>query len=82
VPVASVGAGPVGLAMAHELACHGVSLRVLKKRNISSDGSRAIYWSKRTVEILDRHGVAGAMRAKGVTWNIGRVFSGTATAPL
>lgn len=82
VPVAVVGAGPVGLAMAHELARHGITARVLEKGSTSSDGSRAICWSKRTLEILDRHGVAGLMLAKGVTWNIGRVFHGAETSPL
>lgn len=82
VPVAIVGAGPVGLAMAHELSRHGIASVVLEKGNTSSDGSRAICWSKRTLEILDRHGVAGPMLAKGVTWNIGRVFSGAAPSPL
>lgn len=39
-----------------------------------SVGSRAICWSKRTLEIFDRLGVAGRMLAKGVTWRVGRQF--------
>jgi len=37
-------------------------------------GSRAICWSKRTLEIFDRLGAAGPMLAKGVTWQTGKVF--------
>ncbi|MGH7820309.1 MAG: FAD-dependent oxidoreductase, partial [Candidatus Binatia bacterium] len=37
-------------------------------------GSRAICWSKRTLEVFDRLGVADPVVAKGVTWNRGKVF--------
>ncbi|MBL6750561.1 MAG: FAD-dependent oxidoreductase [Nevskia sp.] len=73
-PVAVVGAGPVGLAAAIDLALHGVPSVVLDDNDSVSVGSRAICWSKRTLEIFDRLGVADRMLAKGVTWRIGRVF--------
>jgi 3-(3-hydroxy-phenyl)propionate hydroxylase len=72
--VAIVGAGPVGLAAAIDLAQHGVQCLVLDDHDTVSVGSRAICWSKRTLEIFDRLGVAAPMLAKGVTWRIGRVF--------
>jgi 3-(3-hydroxy-phenyl)propionate hydroxylase len=39
-----------------------------------SIGSRAICFSKRTLEIWDRLGVAPRMVEKGVSWNPGKVF--------
>src|ERR1700719_4456720 len=75
-PVAIVGAGPVGLAAAIDLAQQGVSCVVLDDNDSVSDGSRAICWAKRTLEIFDRLGVAGRMTAKGVTWKVGRVYHG------
>jgi len=82
VPVAIVGAGPVGLAAAADLAQHGIRSMVLDKANALSDGSRAICWAKRSLEICDRLGIASRMLAKGITWNIGRVFLGEDPAPL
>src|SRR6266478_6606394 len=73
-PVAIVGAGPVGLAAAIDLAQQGVPCVVLDDNDSVSDGSRAICWAKRTLEIFDRLGVAGRMTAKGVTWKVGRVY--------
>jgi 3-(3-hydroxy-phenyl)propionate hydroxylase len=81
-PVAIAGAGPVGLALALDLARRGVSCVVLEKRDSVSDGSRAICWSKRTLEILDRLGTGEQMLAKGVTWNVGRVYVGDSAEPV
>lgn len=69
-----VGAGPIGLAMALELAVHGVPSTVLDDNNVVSVGSRAICWSKRSLEILDRIGVGERCLRKGVTWKVGRTF--------
>ena len=71
-PVVIVGAGPIGLAAALELANYGVSSIVLDDNNVVSVGSRAICWSKRSLEILDRIGIGEACVAKGVTWKVGR----------
>ncbi len=76
VAVAIIGAGPVGLALAIDLAQRGVASVVLDDNNVVSVGSRAICWSKRTLEILDRLGVGDRMLAKGVTWKVGRLFHG------
>jgi len=35
---------------------------------------RAICWSKRSLEILDRLGIGDKAAAKGVTWQVGRTF--------
>src|SRR5476649_226494 len=39
-----------------------------------SSGSRAICFAKRTLEIFDRLGCGEPMVAKGVSWNVGKVF--------
>lgn len=75
-PVLIVGAGPIGLTAAIDLALHGIKSIILDDNNVVSIGSRAICWSKRTLEIFDRLGVGERMVEKGVTWKIGRVYSG------
>lgn len=75
-PVAVIGAGPVGLAAAIDLAGRGVPVVVLDDSDVVSVGSRAICWSKRSLEIFDRLGIGDRMVAKGVTWQVGRVFHG------
>ena len=40
------------------------------------EGSRAICFAKRTLEIFDRLGVGQGLVEKGVTWQRGRVFHG------
>jgi 3-(3-hydroxy-phenyl)propionate hydroxylase len=76
VPVAIVGAGPVGLALAIDLAQRDIPVVLLDDDDTVSVGSRAICWSKRTLEIFDRLGVGDAVADKGVRWNTGRVFFG------
>jgi 3-(3-hydroxy-phenyl)propionate hydroxylase len=74
--VVVVGAGPVGLSLAIDLAQRGQNVLLLDNDHRLSTGSRAICFAKRTLEIWDRLGVGDAMCAKGVEWNVGRVFFG------
>ncbi|OZI55816.1 FAD-dependent oxidoreductase [Bordetella genomosp. 1] len=73
-PVVIVGAGPVGLTTAIDLARQGVPVVVLDDDFRLSTGSRAICFAKRTLEIWDRLGVGQRMVDKGVSWNVGKVF--------
>jgi 3-(3-hydroxy-phenyl)propionate hydroxylase len=73
-PVIVVGAGPVGLAVALDLAHRGLRVVLLDDNTTVSTGSRAICWAKRTLEIFDRLGVAEPMLAAGVTWQVGRTY--------
>ncbi len=75
-PVVVVGAGPVGLSLAIDLAQRGQRVLLLDNDHRLSTGSRAICFAKRTLEIWDRLGVGDAMCAKGVEWNTGKVFFG------
>ena len=72
--VAIVGAGPVGLCMALDLAQHGSEVLLLDEDDKAAEGSRAICFAKRTLEILDRLGVGQRCVDKGVVWNVGKVF--------
>ncbi|SOC00643.1 FAD-dependent oxidoreductase [Stappia indica] len=73
-PVVVIGAGPVGLALAIDLAQQGVAVIVLDENDKVSWGSRAICFAKRPLEILDRLGCGQKMVDKGVVWNLGKVF--------
>lgn len=69
-----IGAGPIGLATALDLGLRGHKVLVLDRDTQLSDGSRAICYAKRPLEIMDRLGFGEAMVEKGVSWNVGRVF--------
>src|SRR6202044_3080257 len=49
-----VGAGPVGLTMAAELARYGVGVRIVDKAAQRTDKSKALVLWGRTLELLDR----------------------------
>ena len=73
-PVVVVGAGPVGLATAIDLAQSGVPVVLLDEDDTVSLGSRGVCYAKRTLEVLDRLGIGNPCLAKGVSWNVGRTF--------
>lgn len=73
-PVVVVGAGPVGLTAALDLAARGLRVVILDDNNTVSVGSRAVCYAKRPLEIWDRLGVARPMLDKGIEWKLGRVF--------
>src|ERR1700722_3721282 len=58
-PVLVVGAGPVGMTMASELARYGVPVRIVDKAAHRTDKSKALVVWSRTLELLDRGGGAG-----------------------
>ena len=74
LPVVIVGAGPVGLTLAIDLAQRGQPVIVLSKGSLISSGSKAICFAKRSLEIFDRLGCGQRMVDKGVSWSVGKVF--------
>ncbi len=73
-PVVIVGAGPIGLATAIDLARFGVASILLNEDLQVSHGSRAIVLTRRSMEILQQLGVAKPFREKGLPWSFGRSF--------
>src|SRR5438128_8813866 len=71
-----VGAGPVGLSLAIDLAQRGQRVVLLDDADRIGEGSRAICFSKRSLEYWDRLGVASRMVEKGVIWSVGKIFHG------
>lgn len=69
-----VGTGPVGLAQAIDLGQRGHEVVVLGRFDFVPAGSKAICFSKRSLDILDRLGVGEKMVSRGVIWNVGKVF--------
>jgi 2-polyprenyl-6-methoxyphenol hydroxylase-like FAD-dependent oxidoreductase len=60
-----VGAGPVGLLLAGDLAAAGVPVTVLERRTDASNLSRAIGVEARTLEMLECRGLADELVATG-----------------
>jgi 2-polyprenyl-6-methoxyphenol hydroxylase-like FAD-dependent oxidoreductase len=56
-----VGAGPVGLVAAIELARYGVSVRILDKAPQRTDKSKALVIWARSLELLERAGVSAGV---------------------
>lgn len=74
--VVVVGAGPVGLSLAIDLAQRGQSVVLLDDADRIGEGSRAICFSKRSLEYWDRLGIGQRMVDKGVVWSVGKIFHG------
>src|SRR5215813_12423008 len=66
--VVVVGAGPVGLSLAIDLAQRGQRVVLLDDADRIGEGSRAILFSKRSLEFWDRLGVGDRM--------VGKIFHG------
>jgi 3-(3-hydroxy-phenyl)propionate hydroxylase len=75
-PVVVVGAGPVGLSLAIDLVQRGQPVVLLDDADHIGEGSRAICFSKRSLEFWDRLGVGQRMVDKGVVWQVGKIFHG------
>ncbi len=73
-PVVVVGGGPIGVATALDLGLQGIPVVVLDDHEGIGQGSRAICFAKRCLEIADRYGCGEPMLDKGVVWNLGKVF--------
>lgn len=69
--VVIVGAGPAGMVTALELARHGISSVLLSAELQFSQGSRAIVFTRRSMEILQQVGVAQRVTENGLPWRCG-----------
>ena len=78
-PVVIAGGGLAGLTLACDLALRGVRAVVLDEDDtvgVKGASSRGICYAQKSLEIFDRLGVYERIRAKGITWSVGRTFSG------
>jgi 2-polyprenyl-6-methoxyphenol hydroxylase-like FAD-dependent oxidoreductase len=65
VDVLIIGGGPTGVMLALELAMQNVSFRIVDKEPVRSNKSRALVVHPRTLELLNRHGIAHEFLALG-----------------
>lgn len=72
--VAIVGAGPAGMVAALELARLGVPNIVFSSELQVSQGSRAIVFTRRSMEILQQVGVADKITQNGLPWRFGNSY--------
>ena len=72
--VAIVGAGPAGMVTALTLAQHGVASVLLNAECQVSEGSRAIVFTRRSMEILQQVGVSDRVVASGLPWRFGNSY--------
>ena len=73
-PVTIAGSGPAGMVAALELARHGVPSVILTSELQVSQGSRAIVFTRRSMEILQQVGVADRMSENGLPWRFGNSY--------
>jgi 2-polyprenyl-6-methoxyphenol hydroxylase-like FAD-dependent oxidoreductase len=71
-----VGAGPVGLTMAAELARYRVPVRIIDQAPAPTDKSKALGVWSRTLELLDRAGCAEAFVSAGLKSSAATIRSG------
>lgn len=72
--VVIIGAGPIGLVTALDLARFGVRSVILEQERQVSHGSRAIVLTRRSLEILQQVGLDEPFLKKGLPWSQGRSF--------
>ncbi|WP_283603253.1 FAD-dependent monooxygenase [Serratia proteamaculans] len=72
--VVIVGGGPVGLSLALALAKQGIASLIVENDTQVCTGSRAACISRRSLEILDKLGLADTFVGKGLAWTRGRSF--------
>jgi 3-(3-hydroxy-phenyl)propionate hydroxylase len=72
--VVIVGSGPAGMVTALELARYGVPSVIVTSELQVSQGSRAIVFTRRSMEILQQYGVADRMTENGLPWRFGNSY--------
>jgi 3-(3-hydroxy-phenyl)propionate hydroxylase len=78
-PVVIAGGGLAGLTLACDLALRGVRAVLLDEDDsvgVKGASSRGICYAQKSLEIFERLGIYERIRAKGITWSVGRTFSG------
>lgn len=74
-----VGAGLAGLTLACDLAQRGIRAVLLDEDDtvgVRGASSRGICYAQKSLEIFERLGTYPRIRDKGVSWSVGKTFSG------
>lgn len=78
--VTVVGAGPIGMTTALLLAKQGIKVILLSAELQLSEGSRALVYTKRSMEILQAAGAAERIMSKALAWTHGNsIYKGQVT---
>ena len=72
-----VGAGPVGLTMAAELARYGLPVRIIDKNPKATETSKALVVWSRTLELMDRMGCTSGFLEAGLKGRGATIRKGT-----
>ena len=78
-PVVIAGGGLAGLTLACDLAQRGIRCVLLDEDDtvgVRGASSRGICYAQKSLETFERLGIYERIRAKGITWSVGRTFSG------
>ena len=78
-PVVIAGGGLAGLTLACDLTLRGVAVVLLDEDDtvgVRGASSRGICYAQKSLETFDRLGIYEQIRAKGITWSVGRTYSG------
>jgi 3-(3-hydroxy-phenyl)propionate hydroxylase len=78
-PVVIAGGGLSGLTLACDLLLRGIEVVVLDEDDtvgVRGASSRGICYAQKSLEIFERLGIYERILARGITWSVGRTFSG------
>lgn len=75
IDVLIVGGGPTGLMLALELSAQKIPFRIIDSNPIRSDKSRAFVLHPRSLELLNRHGIAKEFIDRGKFNRAVRIFA-------
>lgn len=75
LPILVVGAGPVGLTLAAALRFQGVDCRIVDKAPAATTTSKALVVWCRSLELLDRLGLATTFVAHGIAGKAGNIHA-------
>ena len=77
--IAIVGGGLAGLTLACDLAQRGVEAVLLDEDDtigVKGASSRGICYAQKSLETMERLGIYARIAEKGVTWSVGKTYSG------